>query len=530
MLLLPDFRVRQRDLLLEIIRAMTAQLDLSEVLKLVLKASVAMVAGQGVGFIALRNQTTDEYKIRATLNITADIVAKLEAQLVELMSGVSEGLEFTDLEKNLQEMAALIDPNLRQLFPMPLVIAGEPLGLLIVFRNYVGATTPNDMQILKSFADQAAIAVHNAQLYARVNRERQRLNAFVRHSADGVMILDAHRTILQFNPALERMTGWRAEDAIGRPEEAVIVWNKVEPANLQDAVATGWPQFRRDANTPETLYVEGDIVRLDDMTLSIAITYAPLFSNEGELINIFANVRDITNFRRAQEMQNVFISGVSHELKTPVALIKGYAGTLRREDAHWDPEVMRNSLEVIEDEADRLTELIENLLAASKLQAEQMRLDLSDVRLDKLAERAVERFQTQTDKHQFTLSFPSDFPVIQADEAHLRRVLDNLLSNAVKYSPDGGTIEVGGQASETAVTVFVRDQGVGIGLNDQSHIFDRFFRVDGALSRKTQGTGLGLYLAKAIIDAHNGTIGVDSKPGQGSTFYFSLPRQNQPEP
>src|SRR5690606_2638661 len=113
--------------------------------------------------------------------IDADIVQQLDEYLARLVAGVSEGLEFADLEADLQEMAALIDPDLRQLFPMPLVIAGEPVGLLIVFRDYIGTTTPNDMQILKSFADQAAIAVHNAQLYERVNRERQRLDAFVRH-------------------------------------------------------------------------------------------------------------------------------------------------------------------------------------------------------------------------------------------------------------------------------------------------------------------------------------------------------------
>ncbi len=523
MLLLPDYRVRQRDLLLEIIRAMTAQLDLSEVLKLVLKASVAMLAGHGVGFIALRNPTTEEYSIRAILNINADKVPELDQHLAELVVGVSEGLDFTDLEQNLQRMAELIDPQLRQLFPMPLVMAGEPVGLLIVFRDYVGVTTPNDMQILKSFADQAAIAVHNAQLYERVNRERQRLEAFVRHSADGVMILDPTRKILMFNPALERMTGWRAADAIGCHEEQVIMWSMVTPYSLQDAFLEGWPYSRPEDDAPETFYAEGDIVRLDGLTLSIAITYAPLYALDGRLVNIIANVRDITNFRRAQEMQNVFISGISHELKTPVALIKGYAGTLRREDASWDPKVIRDGLEVIEDEADRLTKLIEDLLAASKLQAGKMQLDLGDVRLDEVAARAVERFQVQTEKHTFKLSFPLDYPVIQGDEPRLRRVFDNLLSNAVKYSPDGGTIEVGGYASNAAVTVFVRDEGVGISAAEQQHIFERFYRVDGALSRKTQGTGLGLYLTKAIIEAHGGTVRVESSPGAGSTFLFTLP-------
>jgi PAS domain S-box-containing protein len=523
MLLLPDFRVRQRDLLLEIIRAMTAQLDLGEVLKLVLKASVAMLAGRGAGFVALRNPGTGEYRIRAIVNIDSDILPELENSLVELVEGVSAGSEFESLEESFQRMAGLIDPTLRQLFPMPLVMAGEPVGLLIVFRDYVGTTTPNDMQILKSFADQAAIAVHNAQLYEGVNRERQRLDAFVRHSADGVMILGADRRITMFNPALERMTGWTAAEAVGRTEEEVITWSLVEPRNLQEAMIAGWPQPPGEEDAPETLYVEGDIMRLDGLTLSIAITYAPLFASDGRLVNIIANVRDITNFRRAQEMQNVFVSGISHELKTPVALIKGYAGTLRREDATWDPQVIRDSLEVIEDEADRLTALIDNLLAASKLQAERMKLDLSDVRLDQLAARAVERFQTQTSKHEFVLKFPPDFPVIQGDEGRLRRVLDNLLSNAVKYSPEGGHIEVGGRADTHTVTVYVQDEGVGISITEQEHIFDRFYRVDGPLSRKTQGTGLGLYLSKAIIDAHNGHLGVESYPGEGSRFYFTLP-------
>lgn len=505
---------------------MTAQLDLSEVLKLVLKASVLMLAGRVVGLIALRDLGSGQYRIRATINIDSSKLPDLEWQVADLVSEANQGLDLTHLESKLRHMAATIDSEMRQLFPMPLVIAGEPVGLLIVFRDYVGHTTPNDIQILQSFADQAAIAVHNAQLYEAMDRERKRLDAFVKYSADGVMILDAELRILRFNRALERMTGWRAEDAKDRHQDEVIVWSRLEKqGDLNQALAEGWPYRPSQGSTPEmTLYVEGDIMRLDGMTLSIGITYAPLFTADGRLANIIANVRDITNFRRAQEMQNIFISSVSHELKTPVALIKGYAGTLRREDAAWDPEVIRNGLEVIEDEADRLTELIENLLAASKLQAERMRLDLSDVRLDTLAARAVERFSTQTQIHHFKLSFPENFPVIQGDEARLRRVLDNLLSNAIKYSPDGGTIEVGGEADDHSVTVYIRDEGVGISPSDQEHIFDRFYRVDGALSRKTQGTGLGLYLAKAIIEAHNGTIQVKSKPGEGSTFFFTLPQ------
>ncbi len=519
--MLPDFRVRQRDFLLEISRAMTAQLDLGEVLRLVLKASVVMLAGQ-VGLVALRD-ADGQYAFRATLGVDTDQLPDLDARLDELVNNTSYGYDREFLTTKLNQMAVSIDRSLRQSLFLPLVIRDEPVGLLIIFRSYGIPATDNDLQILQSFADQAAIAVHNAQLYARIDQERKRLAATLENSADGVMILDRQLRILGFNRALARMSGWSVQEAIGRSQAEVIIWQRLERGDLAQAIAEGWP-FRASVDEPaDTLYVEGDLLRRDGMTLSVAITYAPLLSPEGALENIIANVRDITNFRRAQEMQNVFISSVSHELKTPVAIIKGYAGTLRREDASWDPQIVRDSLTVIEEEADRLTGLIENLLAASKLRAERMRLDVSDVNLAKLAESVVERFRTQTSIHTFELQFPPDFPLIQGDEVRLRQVLDNLVSNAIKYSPDGGRVTIGGEVDDRVVTIFVRDQGIGIPEDEQEKVFDRFYRVNSPVSKKTKGTGLGLYLVRAIVEAHGGTIRVKSKPRSGSTFYFTLP-------
>jgi PAS domain S-box-containing protein len=521
MLMLPDFQVRQRDFLLEISRAMTAQLDLSEVLRLVLNASVVMLGGQ-VGLVALRD-ASGLYTIRAMMGVESDRFPEINQQLQILVDEAGSGLDDEYLNPSLNRIALMLDRRLRQSLFLPLVIAGEPVGLLIIFRASWVNATENDLQVLQSFADQAAIAVNNAQLYARIDHERKRLAAILENSADGVMILGADLRIQGFNRALERMTGWSATDASGRNQDEVITWKRVEKGDLGQAIHEGWP-FRLATDAPlETLYVEGDLFRRDGMTLGIAITYAPLLTTDGQLSNIIANVRDITNFRRAQEMQNVFISTVSHELKTPVALIKGYAGTLRREDADWDKATINQGLEVIEDESDRLAELIENLLSASKLQAQRMQLDLSDVHVDRMAAQVVERFKIQTQNHQFKSNFPPDFPVVAADEVRLRQVLDNLVSNAIKYSPNGGTITVGGEVDLKHVTIFVRDQGAGINDRDQERIFERFFRVDGALSRSTQGTGLGLYLAKAVIDAHGGSIHVTSKAGVGSTFYFTLP-------
>ncbi|HLA44448.1 MAG TPA: HAMP domain-containing sensor histidine kinase, partial [Aggregatilineales bacterium] len=193
-------------------------------------------------------------------------------------------------------------------------------------------------------------------------------------------------------------------------------------------------------------------------------------------------------------------------------------------DGRWDAEDYQEALAIIEEEADRLTELIENLLAASKLQAEGMRLNYEDVDLYGLIERVVERFRTQTDIHDLILDFPEKLPIITGDETRLRQVVDNLLSNAIKYSPGGGQIRISGQFDDNLVTISVADSGVGLRPDQLQHVFERFYRADDDLSRATQGTGLGLFLARAVIEAHGGTIQVESEPGKGSVFSFTLPR------
>ena len=236
-------------------------------------------------------------------------------------------------------------------------------------------------------------------------------------------------------------------------------------------------------------------------------------------------MRDITRFREADEIKSTFVSVISHELKTPVALIKGYADTLLRKDACWDPETMRESLTVILEEADRLNRLIDNLLDASRLQAGVLPLEMDQVALDALAERVVNRFRTQTHIHEIVVNFPSDFPVIEGDPGRLEQVLNNLVSNAIKYSPEGGRIMVSGQALPDEALVTVSDQGVGIPFEEQPRVFERFYRGVREHHQRTPGAGLGLYLAKAIVEAHGGRIRVESSPMKGASFSFAIPYQ-----
>jgi signal transduction histidine kinase len=522
MFLLPDYRVRQRDYLLDISRALTSQLDLGEVLRMILQAATSMLSGE-VGIIALREGSS--FHTRAVTGVQADVAEMFDQLIEDLPVEASTAIDLPHLRVRMRKVARALDLNLRQVVALPMVMGDRLLGILFIFRSYTGTSTENDHRLLQSFADQAAIAVHNASMYEFANQERKRLAAILDHSADGVMILDEHLRVVRWNRALARITGWSAEQTTGLHHDVVIRWKRRELGpDLPSAVAEGWPGPNTENSAPATLYVEGDLERLDGRSLSVGITYAALSGPAGELQNIIANVRDITHVREAEQLKSPFVSVISHELKTPVALIKGYADTLSRDDADWDRQAFRDGLEVIEEEADRLADLIENLLAASKLQAEGMRLNLDDVDLPALTRQAVGRLPNRTEQHSIQLDFPPDFPIILADGTRLRQVLDNLLSNAVKYMPDGGVITIRGEFDEAQVRVSVSDLGPGLPEDQLERVFERFYRVDNTLTHKTPGTGLGLYLAHAVITAHGGHIWARNNPDGGATFTFSLPR------
>lgn len=532
--MLPDYRTRQRDYLLEIARAISQELNLEKLLERILRLSVDILAGQA-GLIALLDDSSNDagsWSIAAAHGISPTVLEHLEPLLTDVSRAEKSAASETDpgeenpdqygtpeVNRIMQTLTQVARTNLLSGVALPLNSRDRLIGLIFIFRTYRGSFSNNDRNLLQSFANQAAVAVQNAQLYTQVRREKQRLDALLDSAADGILIMTPDHTIERCNPAFCRLWGQKMEDIQGLGHEDIIRWAVLsQGTTLEEAEAGGWPLTAR-----ATLYAEGDLIRTSGVPLAVGITYAPLLSGDGNLLNIIAMVRDITHFREAEELKSVFISVISHELKTPVALIKGYVGTLRRDDANWDREIVQDSLEVIEEEADRLTELIENLLDASRLQAGGIKLNLTDVGFERFAENLVEKFRTQTDIHHILVDFPPDFPVVLADEERLGQVLSNLLSNAIKYSPAGGDIRVNGQVRPEHIIICVQDQGPGIAPGDIPHIFDRFYRADSA-SRTTKGAGLGLYLTRAIIEAHNGRIWVDPRPEGGARICFSLPR------
>ncbi len=518
--MLPDHRIRQRDYLLEIARSLTQELNLDILLQRILELAAEMLAGKA-GLIALRGEKGG-WKIGATYGIQPTFLQHVEPVLAEISDSEDQAAqELPQVNRMLQLLTQRASMNLLTGVGLPLISEKRVIGLIFIFRGYQGNFSANDRAVLQSFADQAAIAVINAQLYTQVTREKSRLDALLDSAADGILIMSADHLIEKCNQAFARILRKDVSEIEGHLHEKIINWAALQQGkSLEDAELSGWPLTAK-AN----LYVEGDLQRPAGDIIPVGITYAPLLSGEGKLINIIASIRDITHFREAEEIKSVFVSVVSHELKTPVALIKGYVGTLRREDVSWSSDIVQDSLEVIEEETDRLTELIENLLDASRLQAGSFSLNLAEIKIDQMAAEMVERFQTQTEKHHILVQFPDDFPTIVGDKTRLEQVFYNLLSNAIKYSPEGGDIRISGQIRAEQIIICIQDQGTGVSQEDFPHIFDRFYRADEA-AKKTQGAGLGLYLSRAIIEAHQGRIWIEPRQESGARICFSLLREN----
>jgi PAS domain S-box-containing protein len=489
------------------------------VLARILRAASQLLSSHA-GLVALRGDGGG-WRLAASHGIRQEFLRELDPLLSDIPDhGDPARFALPEVNRRLQRMTRAATMGLLNGVGLPMIARGRVVGVIFVFRSVEGTYSAEDRRLLQAFASQAAIAVSNASLYTEVNRQNQFLDAVLESSADGILLLDPQHRILRFNRACARLTGYPPEQVTGRPQEEVLRWLRREPGpTLEQAEADGWP-----LSPQATLYLEGDLLRREGGVVSVGITYAPILSSEGRLVSIVANLRDITRFREAEELKSTFISIVSHELRTPVALIKGYVGTLRRDDAAWDPEVVRDSLTVIEDEADRLASLIDDLLDASRLQAGALALDFGDVPLGPLLERLVTRFRTQAQSRRFSLELPADVPIVRGDEQRLTQVIANLLSNAVKYSPDGGEIRVRMEARPPEAVICISDDGRGIEPSDAPHVFDRFYR-SAAVTRGTQGAGLGLFLAKAIVEAHGGRIWVDPQAQRGATLCFSLPRE-----
>jgi len=238
------------------------------------------------------------------------------------------------------------------------------------------------------------------------------------------------------------------------------------------------------------------------------------------------NVRDI---RQVERMRSEVMATLSHELRMPLLTIKGYSTALLMDELQWSDEKHKEFLHLIEEACDDMEGMLKDILDSSLIEVERLEMERQPLRLQHIARDLAGEIQQRDKIHTPLVDFPPDFPIIEADPRWIKQVFRNIIDNAVKYSPEGGLIVIKGETRPTDVVISVADQGIGISPENLIPLFEKYFRVQSPASLHVPGTGLGLLLARTIVEAHGGRIWIESKVGEGTTVYFSLPH-NVPVP
>jgi signal transduction histidine kinase len=521
---LPD---RSRSAELDALTSIAAQVnctqDLDEILSGALQTTLQVI-GEDSGEIFLLDEETGDLVLHTHQGLSEVFVAQ-EAVVgsEECLCGqaVHDGrpLAIADMANYPgRSREACLRDGFRSCIRLPLRARGEVLGLLNIQSRSQRQFTDDEVEWLGAVGNQIGIAIANAQLIEDAEHRRATLDGVMSSLVDGLVLVNRRGKIAYANPCAEQMLSLGEGAAVGltlQDLEQEMASRVVDPHGVL-------AKLRSAARNPQ----EAPSVELsftDPVTRTLQARFFRIHDAGGGNLGVGLLLRDTTREKELDQMKSQLLSTVSHELRTPLASIKGFATTLLRQDVEWDEASRREFLHIIDEESDRLTELISNLLDMSRIEAGELRVEPEPIDLGPIIHETAAEFQVMTSEHRFLVHQSTSLPQVMADPRRSRQVLRNLVENAVKYSPTGGVITISAQTSKDSVLVSIADQGIGIQQKDLDHVFDRFYQVDNASTRRVGGSGLGLAICKAIVEAHRGSIWVESEPRIGSTFYFTLP-------
>jgi len=330
---------------------------------------------------------------------------------------------------------------------------------------------------------------------------------------DGILILDAETAQIEdVNPFLVDMLGYSQHELLGK--------NLWEIGPVKDIEASQ-KAFKELQNSEYIRYEDLPLETREGKQIQVEFV-SNVYPVNGRKV-IQCNIRDVTERKKLEQLKEEFIGMVSHELSSPLTVIAGSLNTLLSEEEQLSRDETHHLLQNATLAADTLSHLLGNLLELSRAQADRLILHTEPIKVDLVFKSAVERITEQYSTHKFVINFPKGLPLLNADPMRLERILYNLLDNARKYSPKGSKIMVFTREEKDQLIIGVSDQGVGIPESDQTMIFKPFERLKPAGFEGAKGAGLGLLVCRRLVEVHGGQIWVESTPGQGSTFFFSLP-------
>lgn len=357
----------------------------------------------------------------------------------------------------------------------------------------------------------------------RATRERDKVDIILHSIGDGVFVVDKDYKVIVFNGVAEKISGFGAKEVIGKRYDKILkfVFEKDEKINdefVRRAIESGSAKQMSNHTV---------IIRKDGQRVPVADSAAPIKDKSGEIAGCVVVFRDVTREREIDTMKSEFVSVASHQLRTPLTGIKWFTEFLLKSKLSAKT---KDYVKQISTSNERMVRLVDDLLNVSRIETgRKFDIVLKDTDIVPIIKSVVKEQTLSAEQKHIALVCSADAPdklILPIDELKIRQVFQNLINNAIKYSKDKTKVIIGCQQKKNEVIFFVKDNGVGIPEHQQSRVFTKFFRAENILTMHTDGTGLGLYIVKAIAEAHGGKVWFESAENKGTTFFFSLPAKS----
>jgi signal transduction histidine kinase len=504
--------MHEMNILRQIDRELNDTIELTHVFNMTLDWALRYTGAQAAT-LALYNQEADE------LRTVSDIGYDLPSDQLEILreqygngiahrvarSGRTEVIPDVSMDK---DFIRLLGSTRSEMF-VPVMREDRVIAVVTVESKKLNGFTDLMLEFVEKLATRAGVAIDNARLYAESVRERERLSHILSNTADVIIVVGIDDRIILINQAaIAALRLYPHETYSGQVFSEVI------------ANTALFNTYKRAKAVNEGLIEE---IQLPNER----IFHANLAHHEG--IGWIIVMHDITPFKEMDQLKSELIATVSHDLKQPLSVMNGYIELLLMQQK-FDLQGM-SFVDMIRKSIQNMRQLIDDLLDLAKIES-GVKLELQPIQLTQVLAECADAIRPSANGKSMSLQteFPDDLPLITGDRSRLRQIFVNLISNAVKYTPPEGVVWVRAEQRGTTLRIAIQDNGLGIAPEDQAHIFDRFYRVRRPETDSIEGTGLGLAIVKTLVEAHNGQIGLESSLGEGSTFYVTLPIQQNGQP